>query len=85
MPFVEAVVKSDFSKPFAEQTDLPPEIQGACITAHGRLTPDYAYIQLLRDANEAVAAASDGESESNGLQGFTICLKGHLFDTQAFN
>jgi len=44
MPFVEAVVRSDFSKPFAEQTDLPVEIYGACITAHGQLTPDYAYI-----------------------------------------
>lgn len=44
MPFVEAVVKSDFSKPFAEQSDLPPEIHGAVITAHGELTPDFAYI-----------------------------------------
>lgn len=35
MPFVEAVVKSDFTKPFAEQTDLPEEIRNACITAHG--------------------------------------------------
>ena len=44
LPFVEAVVKSDFTKPFAEQTDLPAEIMGACITANGELTPDYAYI-----------------------------------------
>jgi len=44
MPFVEAVVRSDFSKPFAEQTDLPEEIRNACITVHGNLTPDYAYI-----------------------------------------
>lgn len=35
MPFVERVVRSDFNLPFAEQTDLPPEIHGAIITAHG--------------------------------------------------
>ena len=40
---------------------------------------------MLREANEAVAARSDGESESMNLQGFTVNLQGHLFDTQAFN
>lgn len=62
IPFVEAVVRSDFGKPFAEQTDLPEEIRNAVITAHGELTPDYAYIQSLREANEAVAKQSDNES-----------------------
>ena len=64
---------------------MPAEIHGACITAHGELTPDYAYIQMLREANEAVAAANGGDNESLNLQGFTLCLSGHLFDTQAFN
>jgi len=40
---------------------------------------------LLREANEAVAAKADGASESMNVQGFTICLSGHLFDSQAFN
>jgi len=44
MPFVEAVVKSDFSKPFAEQTDLPVEIYNAIICANGELTPRFNYI-----------------------------------------
>ena len=35
LPFVEQVVKSDFSKPFAEQSDLPEEVRNAVITAHG--------------------------------------------------
>jgi alpha-aminoadipic semialdehyde synthase len=43
-PFIERVVKSDFNKPFAEQTDIPDEIRGACITVGGALTPDYEYI-----------------------------------------
>lgn len=37
---------------------------------------------MLREANEAAAGRS--ESESNNLQGFTICLIGHLFDKNAF-
>ena len=45
MPFVEAVVRSDFNRPFAEQDDIPEEIRNACITAHGELTPEFKYIQ----------------------------------------
>ena len=33
-----------------------------------------------------MANASDrSDAESSGCQGFTVCLMGHLFDTQAFN
>lgn len=65
---------------------MPEEIKNACITAHGKLTPDYVYIDKLREANELIAAKSaGGDSESVGLQGFTIMLTGHMFDTQAFN
>jgi len=86
LPFVEQVVKSDFSRPYEEQDDLPEEIKNACITAHGKLTPDYAYITKLREANEMIARRSTGgDSESIGLHGFTLMLTGHLFDTQAFN
>ena len=60
LPFVERVVKSDFSKPFEEQEDLPAEIHGAVITCHGKLTPDYSYIAKLREANEMIAAKSEG-------------------------
>lgn len=54
MPFIERVVKSDFTKPFVEQTDLPAEIEGAIITCHGALTPNYEYIAKLRELNSAV-------------------------------
>lgn len=54
LPFVEQVVKSDFSKPFSEQEDLPEEVRNAVIVAHGKLTPDYEYIAQLREANEMV-------------------------------
>lgn len=85
MPFIEAVVRSDFSKPFEEQTDLPLEIYGACIAAHGKLTPDYEYITKLRELN-AIVKPNDGDnSSSHGMQGFTCVLEGHLFDTNCLN
>lgn len=49
------------------------------------MCPEYTYIQKLREANEAVASKGEGDSESLNLQGFTITLIGHLFDTQVFN
>jgi alpha-aminoadipic semialdehyde synthase len=83
LPFVEAVVKSDISLPFENQTDLPKEVYNAIITANGSLTPSYQYISDLRMINEKL---KDSESESSvGMQGFTLQLTGHLFDKQIFN
>ena len=84
IPFVSKVVKSDFSKPFEQMDDIPEEIKGAIICAHGKLTPGYTYIQNLREANELVAKQSD-KASSAGMQGYTLCLIGHLFDTNGFN
>lgn len=83
MPFVEAVVKSDFSKPFEEQTDLPPEIYGACITAHGKLTPNYEYIWKLKELNACIKPQDD--ESSHGMQGFTLVCEGHIFDKNLIN
>ena len=85
--FVEAVVKSDFSKPFDQQDDIPPEIKGAIICCHGKLAPDYEYIQSMRETNALLQKREDDRSEtsSTGIQGFTICLIGHLFDTKGLS
>ena len=64
--------------------DIPEEIKGAIICAHGKLTEDFSYIQKLREANELVAKKSD-KASSAGMQGYTLCLIGHLFDTNGFN
>jgi hypothetical protein len=37
--FLPSLARSDGSKPFAEQADLPAEIHGAVMTDHGALTP----------------------------------------------
>jgi len=38
---VEDLAHSDGSKPFEEQDDLPLPLKGACIAAHGMLTPNF--------------------------------------------
>ncbi len=42
--FVPAIVKADYSVPFAE-LDLPPEAKIAVIVYRGELTPDYKYLE----------------------------------------
>ena len=43
LPFVPPIVKADFSVDF-DNLDLPPEIKKAVILHHGKLSPDYRYI-----------------------------------------
>jgi len=59
---VPALSRSDGTRPFAAQTDLPAEMRGACIAAHGALTPDFAYIAKLRTAYERATATEPVET-----------------------
>jgi len=43
MPFVPSIAKADYSTDF-NILDIPPEIKKAMILYHGKLTPDYEYI-----------------------------------------
>jgi alpha-aminoadipic semialdehyde synthase len=43
MRFIPSIVKADFSVDF-DSLDLPSEIKKAVILYHGKLTPDYQYI-----------------------------------------
>eukprot|EP01114_Cavostelium_apophysatum_P004449 TRINITY_DN1468_c0_g1_i1.p1 TRINITY_DN1468_c0_g1~~TRINITY_DN1468_c0_g1_i1.p1 ORF type:complete len:915 (+),score=233.25 TRINITY_DN1468_c0_g1_i1:173-2917(+) len=52
LPFMEGIVRSDISKPYEQQTDLPQEIHRAVITSNGSLTPRFKYIFDLRRENE---------------------------------
>ncbi len=50
MPFVPEIARADYSVPF-DQTGLSPTVQRAVITWHGRLTPDYQYLEeFLKEA-----------------------------------
>jgi hypothetical protein len=46
------VVNSNPALPFEEMNDIPDEIKKAIICCHGELTPEYQYIQDLRNKNE---------------------------------
>ena len=43
MPFVPNIAKADYTVPF-DKLELPDEIKKAVILYHGKLTPDYEYI-----------------------------------------
>lgn len=44
LPFIPALAACDFSLPF-EACALPPELKQAAIVYHGKLTPDYHYLE----------------------------------------
>lgn len=64
LPFIEAVVRSDPSKPFAEQRDLPREIHNAAIVSNGEVCPNYKYILQMRALNERMAKDSKAVDSS---------------------
>jgi alpha-aminoadipic semialdehyde synthase len=83
LPFLKVLSESDGSLPFDQQNDLPPPLKHAVITSGGALTPNFAYIQALRDSRAASASASTlgGSASSSQL----IRVRGHLFDTGLIN
>lgn len=49
--WIPDLVRSDASLPIEEQ-NLIPELKRAVITSNGRLTPNFEYIEKLREQNE---------------------------------
>jgi len=43
-PFVPAIMKADYTQSDFDKLTLPPEIKNAVILYHGKLTPNYSYI-----------------------------------------
>ena len=84
LPFLKVLSQSDGSLPFDQQNDLPLPLKHAVITAGGALTPNFAYIQALRDSRASSSmTASGGGSSSASSQ--LIRIRGHLFDTGLIN
>jgi alpha-aminoadipic semialdehyde synthase len=82
LPFLKVLSESDGSLPFAQQNDLPLPLKHAVITAGGALTPNFAYIQSLRDSRASSSAAASGSSSASSQ---LIRIRGHLFDTGLIN
>jgi alpha-aminoadipic semialdehyde synthase len=82
LPFLKVLSESNGSLPFKQQSDLPLPLQHAVITANGALTPNFAYIQALRDSRSSASLALDRERSSSSQ---LIRVRGHLFDTGLIN
>lgn len=52
LPHIDEMAKSDARKEFSKQT-LSPIVKNAIITANGKLTPNYEYIQDLREKRKS--------------------------------
>jgi len=54
LPYLPAAARSKINVPYEEmRRDLPPELFKAIVTSHGKLTPPYEYIMLLRKDYES--------------------------------
>jgi len=88
LPFIPALLSSNGMKPFADQTDLPGELREACITAHGQLTPTYAYIAQLRQVesrSRTLRRSSWGGGDLSARSSIVVTIVGHLFDAGLIN
>ncbi len=82
VPFLKVLSESDGSLPFDQQNDLPLPLKHAVITSGGALTPNFTYIQTLRDSRAASTATSSGSAVFSSQ---LIRVRGHLFDTGLIN
>lgn len=81
LQFIPNILFSHDEKPFEEQ-NLCPEIAAAIITCHGKLTPNFEYIQLLREANQKLEMTKKTIKKQNSFLAFN--LKGKLLTSEAF-
>ncbi|KAF4532644.1 hypothetical protein B566_EDAN009825 [Ephemera danica] len=63
LPYAMDILKSDAYKPLEKQ-DLSHTVHGATIASNGSLTPNYEYIQELRNSNKSRHKASDVEQKA---------------------
>lgn len=65
--WIPDLVKSDASKDIDEQ-GLIPELKRAVITTKGKLTPNFQYIQELREKNEQKLNSMMKKKEENKIE-----------------
>ena len=83
VPFIKDVAESNFSTPFADQSDVPAEFRRATIAAHGELTPTFQYIEQMR--SEKQRGLQEGKLGNHKEGHISIEITGHLFDTGLIN
>lgn len=82
LPFLEKLAKSRYPTPLEEQTDIPEELNHACVASNGVLTPKYR--NLFRNSEEkARSLLSQEKQEKPYFAKFKV--KGHIFDSGFFH
>ena len=76
---VEDLANSDGSVPFDQQNDLPLPLKGACIAAHGALTPNFNYISAMRSERDREEAQSHARNMYESAGSTVLRIRGHLF------
>ena len=82
---VEDLATSNGAKSFEEQNDLPLPLKGACIAAHGNLTPNFQYISAMRAERDREAAQTHARKMYETAGSTVMRIRGHLFDTGLIN
>ena len=82
---------SDPTVPVVDITDLPVEMTGAIVTAHGKMSPNFAYVMTTRKTQERAqrkrklptSSAVPTKTHEEITKVVSVC--GHLFDTGFIN
>ena len=82
---VEDLATSNGSLSFDQQDDLPLPLKGACIAAHGSLTPNFQYISAMRAERDREAAQTHARKMYETAGSTVLRIRGHLFDTGLIN
>lgn len=79
--FIGEIAMSDINKPLKEQA-LQPEILNGLVTWNGDYSPNFKYLETLRNANLVLNKTKNIKRTNSFVE---IELIGHLFDTFAIN
>ena len=82
---VEDLANSNGAVPFDQQNDLPLPLKGACIAAHGALTPNFNYIAAMRSERDREQAQTHARKMYESAGSTVLRIRGHLFDTNLIN
>eukprot|EP00742_Colponemidia_sp_Colp-10_P006586 GILJ01007057.1.p1 GENE.GILJ01007057.1~~GILJ01007057.1.p1 ORF type:complete len:567 (-),score=95.36 GILJ01007057.1:268-1968(-) len=89
MPFLPKLATSDGSREWEDMTDLPDELRFACILANGKLTPNFRYIQRLREVGQREQKQQKTQFNAEVLRRTasfcSVTIRGHLFDSGLIN
>lgn len=85
MPLLPPLLRSAGSVTCDDMSDLPKEMQRACIASHGKLLPKWEYIQTLREQNHVLQTRSGSSSGTIVLTVSELCVDDFLLTMYYIN